>query len=133
MFNDDWHADHLGLGVKMNLATAFLVGLGLAARSKVGCAIGGPDSNLVVFLAGFVEIIRAEIAKHLDWKLITQLNPTVALAAATTTRNFAQGHINLVSSAILGFLLFLTGRFKFTRFATYIPTSVPESFMSCVG
>ena len=62
MFSDDWHAAHRGLGVKMNLFTASIMGVLLAGASKVKVAIGGPDLNPVVFLGGFVTTIAEELA-----------------------------------------------------------------------
>eukprot|EP00928_Gymnodinium_smaydae_P032492 TRINITY_DN23520_c0_g1_i1.p1 TRINITY_DN23520_c0_g1~~TRINITY_DN23520_c0_g1_i1.p1 ORF type:complete len:1437 (+),score=303.86 TRINITY_DN23520_c0_g1_i1:268-4311(+) len=38
-----------------------------------------------------------------------------------------------VSSAILGLLFFFLGRFKATSYVSYVPTSVMEAFLSCVG
>jgi len=65
MFNDPHNARHRGLGVKMNLSTAMLVGLLLALVSKVPVAIGGPDLNPVIFCASFVSVISGDIAEQL--------------------------------------------------------------------
>merc|ERR1719424_1233278 len=64
MFEHDWNAQHRGLAVKMNLSTAFFVGLILACFSKVPVAIGGPDLNPVVFLGMFIGTIAEELAKE---------------------------------------------------------------------
>lgn len=64
MFEHDWNAQHRGLAVKMNLSTAFFVGLLLAFFSKVPVAIGGPDLNPVVFLGMFISTIAEELAKE---------------------------------------------------------------------
>ncbi|CAK0863263.1 unnamed protein product [Prorocentrum cordatum] len=37
------------------------------------------------------------------------------------------------SSALLGLLLFLAGRFNLSRYVNYVPTSISEAFLSCVG
>mmetsp|Transcript_62254 Transcript_62254/g.114355 ORF Transcript_62254/g.114355 Transcript_62254/m.114355 type:complete len:1451 (-) Transcript_62254:247-4599(-) len=39
----------------------------------------------------------------------------------------------MVSSAILGTFYFVLGKFKITRFVSYVPTSVQEAFLSCIG
>lgn len=65
MFEDDYNSRHRGLGVKMNLCSALIMGLLLSAFSKVGCAIGGPDLNPVVFLGMFVQGISTSVAKQL--------------------------------------------------------------------
>ena len=39
----------------------------------------------------------------------------------------------MVSSAALGFMFFMSGKFHLTRYASYVPTCVMEAFMSCVG
>jgi len=62
MFSDDWHGMHRGLGVKMNLSTAFIMGTLLAGASKVKVAIGGPDLNPTVFIGGFITTIAKELA-----------------------------------------------------------------------
>eukprot|EP00928_Gymnodinium_smaydae_P002165 TRINITY_DN10765_c0_g2_i4.p1 TRINITY_DN10765_c0_g2~~TRINITY_DN10765_c0_g2_i4.p1 ORF type:complete len:1488 (+),score=352.65 TRINITY_DN10765_c0_g2_i4:76-4539(+) len=68
MFTDPWNAEHRGLGVKMNLGTALVVGLLCAKFSKVGVCIGGPDLNPVVFLGMFVATIAEELEKKHDLK-----------------------------------------------------------------
>merc|ERR1719487_2878022 len=66
MFSDDWNSMHRGLGVKMNLATALIMGLILAGASKLNVAIGGPDLNPVVFIGGFINTIAKELATDLN-------------------------------------------------------------------
>mmetsp|Transcript_1723 Transcript_1723/g.3188 ORF Transcript_1723/g.3188 Transcript_1723/m.3188 type:complete len:1472 (-) Transcript_1723:364-4779(-) len=39
----------------------------------------------------------------------------------------------MFSSAVLGTLYFVLGKFKITRFVSYVPTSVQEAFLSCIG
>lgn len=38
-----------------------------------------------------------------------------------------------VSSALLAMCFFLVGRFNFARYASFVPTSISEAFLSCVG
>jgi MFS superfamily sulfate permease-like transporter/Ca2+-binding EF-hand superfamily protein/CRP-like cAMP-binding protein len=38
-----------------------------------------------------------------------------------------------VSSLVLGVLFFSLGRFKMTRLVSFVPTSITEAFMSCIG
>eukprot|EP00930_Biecheleria_cincta_P041895 TRINITY_DN28797_c0_g1_i1.p1 TRINITY_DN28797_c0_g1~~TRINITY_DN28797_c0_g1_i1.p1 ORF type:complete len:1451 (+),score=263.61 TRINITY_DN28797_c0_g1_i1:127-4353(+) len=163
LFSDEWHAQHRPLGVKMNLATASFVGLALSCFSGIPVAIGGPDLNPVVFLAGFVETIGEQIAKEIGLSYPSSgsrrlhdcgiSNGVRCLAAATT--EFCTGYhlashpaecadyhsqfrptvifTVMVSSAILGLIFFCLGRFKLTNFVGCVPTSVMEAFLSCVG
>ena len=39
----------------------------------------------------------------------------------------------MISTIILGTLFFLLGRFRLTKAVQYVPTSVIEAFLSCVG
>jgi len=170
MFSDDHNLPHRALGVKMNLCTAFITGMLLACKSKVGVAIGGPDLNPVVFLGGFVSVMSESIAKQvglgddypgssrrlLDEYSTPQLRHLGGGGGGSDvdfctpggyheSKNFAECvdyHEQLrataifataVSSGILGLLYFLLGHFKVTRLVSYVPTSVQEAFLSCIG
>eukprot|EP00928_Gymnodinium_smaydae_P046818 TRINITY_DN3120_c0_g1_i2.p1 TRINITY_DN3120_c0_g1~~TRINITY_DN3120_c0_g1_i2.p1 ORF type:complete len:1305 (-),score=253.39 TRINITY_DN3120_c0_g1_i2:1124-4846(-) len=162
MFSDEWHAQHRSLGVSMNLATATLLGLILALRSKIGVAIGGPDLNPVVFLAGFVEVIGVDLAHQLGLDhpaaADRRLGGTFARFLGGTSSygtEFCTGkdlivhaeecqsyHAQLratvifttaVSSLLLAVVFLIIGRLRVARFVSYVPTCIMEAFLSCVG
>ena len=47
IFSDNWNSSDRGLGVKMLLSTALIIGVLLAEAPKVNEAIGGPDPSPV--------------------------------------------------------------------------------------
>eukprot|EP00931_Biecheleriopsis_adriatica_P043689 TRINITY_DN24965_c0_g1_i1.p1 TRINITY_DN24965_c0_g1~~TRINITY_DN24965_c0_g1_i1.p1 ORF type:complete len:1445 (+),score=305.67 TRINITY_DN24965_c0_g1_i1:40-4374(+) len=63
MFDDD-HTEHRAIGVKINLATAWIFGLLLACCSRIRVAIGGPDLNPIVFLANMISAVSVDLAKQ---------------------------------------------------------------------
>jgi SulP family sulfate permease len=161
MFEDDWNTRHRGLAVKMNLATAMLAGLVLAFFSRVPVAIGGPDLNPVVFLGMFVTTIAEDLANQLGLDLPESAHRRLGESgASSSSSDFCNGadyissdggilanacdsyHDQLrattiftvaLSSAMLGCLFFVLGRFKLTRFVSFIPTNIMEAFLSCIG
>jgi MFS superfamily sulfate permease-like transporter len=66
MFSDPWHQKLRVMGVRMNLATAGIMGVVISSVSNVGCGIGGSDLNPVVFLGSMVQTIGAEISRNVD-------------------------------------------------------------------
>eukprot|EP00927_Polykrikos_kofoidii_P077220 TRINITY_DN74187_c0_g1_i1.p1 TRINITY_DN74187_c0_g1~~TRINITY_DN74187_c0_g1_i1.p1 ORF type:complete len:1361 (+),score=210.65 TRINITY_DN74187_c0_g1_i1:155-4237(+) len=148
MFNETPNKRHRGLGVKMNLGTAMIFGLLLAFKSKVGVAIGGPDLNPVVFIATFVETISRHIADDLDLVYPDAKDKTSDFCYdggahfASNEAMCQQYHDQLrattifavsVSTLVLGLIYAGFGYFKMTRFVSYVPTSIQEAFLSCVG
>jgi len=175
MFGEDHIAKHRGLGVKMNLSTAMLMGLLLAVVSKIPVAIGGPDLNPVIFIASFITVIAKDLAGQLGLpnypvsdhrrlsftlghampgpgELIRRLGSggtstsadvwCEGAAWASYSSLCEEYHDSLratviftvaCSSAILGLLFFVLGRFRLTKFVSFVPTSVMEAFLSCVG
>jgi MFS superfamily sulfate permease-like transporter/CRP-like cAMP-binding protein/Ca2+-binding EF-hand superfamily protein len=151
MFEDRSLAMHRGLGVKMCLSTAFFTGTMLAFRSEIPVAIGGTDLNPVVFLGGFVVTIAEKLKEDLDipdpadWKGFGAKDGAVLCQGDHYTQYMAecdeyQDKVRAtviftvtVSSAILGTIFFCLGRFKATRYVSYVPTSIMEAFLSCVG
>ena len=161
MFSDDWNKEHRALGVKMNLATAFFVGVVLAQRSGTPVAIGGPDLNPVVFVGGCIDTIAERIADDLGFNYPARRLGTCGCASpeAAEPRRLGSGfctgsHLaqhaadcasyheqlrataiwsTMVSSAVLGLLFFCMGRFRPAQLGTYVPTCVTEAFLSCVG
>lgn len=177
MFQDSWNDRHRGLGVKMNLSTALVVGLLLSGLSKVKVSIGGPDLNPVVFLGMFVGTISEEIAQEVAmsaeftypggrrlqscnaneyWQLLESDGLLRSLGSgskekvAWCTGTHYQNHMNecddyherlrataifsvACSSAIMMLIFLVLGKFKLTKFVSYIPTSVMEAFLSCIG
>jgi len=149
MFYDDSLAIHRGLGVKMCLSTAFFTGLMLAWQSRIGVAIGGTDLNPVVFLGGMVTSISESIQAD-----IGLVSPTRRLGSSGGAVTCMGEHYLLhradcdlfhekvratviftvtFTSFLLGLIFFGLGRFKATRLVTYVPTSIMEAFLSCVG
>jgi MFS superfamily sulfate permease-like transporter/CRP-like cAMP-binding protein len=170
MFEDEWNARHRGLGVKMNLATAFIVGTILTCFSKVPVAIGGPDLNPTVFVGMLAQTIAKEIAgthglgdvypsagkacpgapklAFCEGGAFTSQDSIVPddLADFADAASYAAAcdayHEELratvmftvsVTSALLGLILVILGRFKLTRFLSYIPTNIMEAFLACIG
>jgi len=156
LFSSEWHVQHRALGVKMNLATAFFVGLALSLMSGIPVAIGGPDLNPVVFLGGFVELIGQTIADELGLEHPDNDNHRRLGDGGTSSgTSFCLGqhlgenldacaeyHERLratvifataASSLTLGLCFFCIGHFKLTRLASYLPQSIVEAFLSCVG
>jgi len=157
MFYDDHNSKHRALGVRMNLATAMISGFLLARFSGVPVAIGGPDLNPVVFIGIFVDTLAEEIAtqSNLEYPEERRLRGIGRLLAGGSTTEFCTGdhlkyHVEdceqyhdelfattvfavMVSSASLTFLMIGGGITKLTRFVNFIPTSVMEAFLSCVG
>mmetsp|Transcript_103888 Transcript_103888/g.300473 ORF Transcript_103888/g.300473 Transcript_103888/m.300473 type:complete len:1397 (-) Transcript_103888:30-4220(-) len=149
------NARHRALAVKMNMCTSWTVGLALAAFCNIRVAIGGPDLTPIVFIAGFIAEMSKDIAQQLQLEYpVAQLSSASAhednhasewCVGAHAEAHFAECadyHEQLrstvvfavaVSSAALGLLFFLSGRFNFTRYASYVPTCVMEAFLSCVG
>eukprot|EP00440_Ansanella_granifera_P063965 gb/GFBE01069349.1/.p1 GENE.gb/GFBE01069349.1/~~gb/GFBE01069349.1/.p1 ORF type:complete len:1475 (+),score=346.26 gb/GFBE01069349.1/:1-4425(+) len=155
MFTDDFNASHRALGVKMNLSTALIMGLVVAFFSKVRVGIGGPDLNPVVFFATFVDVLGPEIAAQLELEFPSGRRLARGLASSYSTVEFCVGshladneakclawHEQLrattifaafVSSAILGIIFFVLGKAQLTKYVSYVPTSVQEAFLSCIG
>lgn len=165
LFSDGWHESHRALGVKMNLSTACFVGLALAGFSKVPVAIGGPDLNPTVFLAGFVEVMALSIAEELGFGDEYPSDGARRLSLDATTRRLGSSgssessfcvddHLasfseqcdeyqaqvrataifaTAASSAVLAIVFLILGKLELTRFASYVPMSVMEAFLSCVG
>lgn len=145
IFTDDGHYRHRGLGIKLSLATAMIMGLLLSLTSNVDIAIGGPDMNAVIFISGFVERISKEIRSQLD----------LVPGDAGPDKNFCVGdHYQLrqvdcddyheqlrattifsvtASSAALAFVFLFLGVFKLTKYVAYVPTSIVDAFLSCMG
>jgi len=166
MFYDPWHKQHVGLGIKMNLGTAMIVGFLLSTFSKVNVAIGGPDLNPVVFIGGFVNTMAPKIAKTCNLvypskssrRLLEDVLDLVHdrnLAAKKSYPEFCIGnhltnnaamcecyHESLrattifavaFSSACLGLTYFCLGKFKLSKYVNFVPTSIMEAFLSCIG
>jgi len=152
MFSDDHNQQHRALSVKMNLATAFIIGLLLAVASGVPVAIGGPDLTPVVFLGVFVDKMATHIAGELGLEYPT--DGARRLAPSSAAEFCTGGHLSThveacdayhrqlrataifataVSSAALAALFLAMGRFRFSRHVSYLPTSIMEAFLSCVG
>jgi len=153
MFSDDHNKEHRALGVKMNLASAFIIGLLLACTSKVRVAIGGPDLTPVVFLGVFVDTMATAIAGEQNLvypeatgRRLAAGGPAAEFCIGEHRQDYAEAcdtyHAQLrattvfataVSSAALGVVFFCLGRFRLSRHVSYLPTSIMEAFLSCVG
>mmetsp|Transcript_63587 Transcript_63587/g.176865 ORF Transcript_63587/g.176865 Transcript_63587/m.176865 type:complete len:1420 (-) Transcript_63587:166-4425(-) len=150
MFNAPHLAKHVGLGVKMNIATAMICGLILARCSKVCVAIGGPDLNPVVFIATIIESLSASIADELALDYPSRrlggssaaLDGPIFCAEVPETPDCTEFHETLrattvfsvaVSTALLGLIFCILGNLRLTSLVSYVPTSVMEAFLSCVG
>jgi MFS superfamily sulfate permease-like transporter len=160
MFAADHNAQHRALGVKMNLGSAFVTGLALSSFSRVPVAIGGPDLNPVVFLGGFVDVIAEHIAKDnnlqypdasgrrlSDWRLLGGSSSSgvefcIGQHLADHLSDCEAYHEELrattifsvaISSALLGFCYFTLGKLHLTRVVRYLPSSIMEAFLSCIG
>jgi MFS superfamily sulfate permease-like transporter len=124
-------------------------GLLLAWQSEIAVAIGGTDLNPVVFLGGFVVTIAEKIQDD-----IGLIAPGRRLGdssdAVMCEGDHYIAHKNdcdefheqvratvifavTVSSAILGILFYSLGKFRATRYVSYVPTSIMDAFLSCVG
>jgi len=162
IFSDTHNRMHVPLAIKMNLSTSFVIGLLCAVCSKVPVAIGGPDINPAVFLGLFVEAIAPAIAEELGMVypesassgrrlmgLASGRKLLVASADFCTGAHEAQFkeqcqeyHDQLTATAIfavamstvvMGLVFFTLGSFKLTRYMAYVPTSIMEAFLACVG
>jgi len=159
MFEADHHQQHRALAVKMNLATAVVVGLLLSVTSKIKVAIGGPDLNPVVFLGGFISTMSG----YLSDEIIEEYRETIdtgddesCLAPVTTYTMDMLCDLDItpdpffcdkyhrqlratvifttaVSSMLFAVLFIGLGRLRLTRLVSYIPTSIMEAFLSCIG
>lgn len=164
IFAADHHKQHRALGVKMTLASAFIMGSLLAGLSRIPVAIGGTDLNPVVFLGDFVTVMAREIAGSLgleypksDYRRLDEGGALERLLGPSSgsTPEFCVGrHLEThraacdeyqeqlrattifavaVSSALLGVVYFCLGRFRLTRYVNFLPTSITEAFLSCIG
>jgi MFS superfamily sulfate permease-like transporter/Ca2+-binding EF-hand superfamily protein/CRP-like cAMP-binding protein len=150
MFYDDHLAKHRGLGVKMCLSTAFFTGTILATRSEIAVAIGGTDLNPVVFLGAMITVMAEAIQDDMGLvspgrRLGSSDDGPVMCSGDDTVNSAADCELFhekirataiftvTISSLILSILFFGLGRFKATRYVTYVPTSIMEAFLSCVG
>eukprot|EP00448_Togula_jolla_P031602 CAMPEP_0170632104 /NCGR_PEP_ID=MMETSP0224-20130122/35076_1 /TAXON_ID=285029 /ORGANISM="Togula jolla, Strain CCCM 725" /LENGTH=1405 /DNA_ID=CAMNT_0010960647 /DNA_START=23 /DNA_END=4240 /DNA_ORIENTATION=+ len=161
LFSDDANRKHRALGVKMFLAPAAFFGVLLALRSGIPVAIGGPDLTPAVFLAGIVTTFAKEIAlrqnlnypiRRLDEGAERMLGGLASEAAAedfcirehlaSNTAACEAYHESLLATSIvtvtittaaLGLVFFLLGKFGLARYLSYMPTSVTEAFLACVG
>mmetsp|Transcript_63589 Transcript_63589/g.176882 ORF Transcript_63589/g.176882 Transcript_63589/m.176882 type:complete len:1421 (-) Transcript_63589:166-4428(-) len=150
MFNAPHLAKHVGLGVKMNISTAAIVGFILAMFSNIRVAIGGPDLNPVVFIAAIIENLSASIAEELALDYPSRRlggssaasDGPVFCAEVPETPDCTEFHETLrattvfsvaVSTALLGLIFCILGNLRLTSLVSYVPTSVMEAFLSCVG
>jgi len=158
IFSDDHHRMHVPLAIKMNLSTSFIIGLLCAFCSKVPVAIGGPDINPAVFLGLFVEAMAPAIAKDVfltypssdgrrledDYCKLARpseefcVGQHAALCAPqcqdyhdqlTATTTFAIA----VSTLVMGIVFLTMGTLKLTRYMAFVPTTIMEAFLACVG
>mmetsp|Transcript_40459 Transcript_40459/g.93012 ORF Transcript_40459/g.93012 Transcript_40459/m.93012 type:complete len:1420 (+) Transcript_40459:129-4388(+) len=160
IFSDDHNRMHVPLAIKINLSTAFLIGILCAVCSKVPVAIGGPDINPAVFLGLFVEAIAPAIAEDLglvypESSARRLMDLASGRALLISSAEFCTGqhevafrdecqqyHDQLtattifaiaVSTVVMGLVFFMLGSFKLTRYMAYVPTSIMEAFLACVG
>ena len=76
---------------------------------------GGSDSDFCTDSMAHHYHMEAECAEYHGSVLATTIFATIA------------------SSALLGIMYFGPGQFRMTRYVSYVPTSVQEAFLSCVG
>eukprot|EP00971_Amphidinium_carterae_P159860 3169368-Amphidinium_carterae.1 len=139
MFYDPWHKKLAPLGVKMNLGTAMIAGMIEIAAEEIAADVGlvYPEVDRRRRLGGFsplqslrqlagsydVEFCEGSHLKYHEQECddyMVQLKATV-------------GFIVFISTAVLGLVYFLLGSLKVTRYVSYLPTSVVEAFLSCIG
>lgn len=156
IFMDAGHKQHRGLGINMALGTATLLGFLLAINSKVPIAIGGPDMNPVIFVGVYVTKISEELCSQMSLSADGSISSSSRrLGSQGPVKDFCTGahydayqtdcdeyHKTLratvifavtVSSGILAVVLILLGGFKLTRYVAYVPTSIVDAFLSCMG
>jgi len=158
MFMDPGHKRHRALAIKMNLGTAMVMGLLLSSFSKVPVAIGGPDMNPVIFSGVFVQRISEDLLKQLNLeadpskysddsrRLGASKGPSYSFCVddhlAAYEHECEEYHAQLratvifaisVSSGILALLFLGLGALKLTRYVAYVPTSIVDAFLSCMG
>lgn len=159
IFSEEKHSDHRALGVKMCLVAAFVAGGLMSICSGIPVAIGGTDLNPAVFYGDFVIAIATELSKQLqldgydyaDWEGSSGRR----LAKVDKTKYFCKGghlaqfanecatyHEELrattifavaFSTLLLAILWTVLGKLKLTRYVSYMPYSISEAFLACVG
>ncbi|CAL1139877.1 unnamed protein product, partial [Cladocopium goreaui] len=157
IFSEERHSDHRALGVKMCLAAAFVSGGLMSICSGIPIAIGGTDLNPAVFYGDFVVAIANAISADLglDDYSYDDYSGGRRLAKKDKTKYFCKGtHKSLhqsecetyheelratvifsvaLSTLLLALLWSVLGKLKLTRYVGYMPYSISEAFLACVG
>jgi hypothetical protein len=148
IFSEAGHKKHVGLGIKMCLASAAVLGLTLSFHSKLPVAMGGPDMNAVIFIGGFVEKISKDLSEQLHLtKSHSGMGPEDYyfckddhLASNQAACNDYHDQLRAttifaasVSSGVLGIIFLTLGGLKITRYISYMPSSIVDAFLSCMG
>jgi len=157
IFSEERHSDHRALGVKMCLAAAFVSGGLMSICSGIPIAIGGTDLNPAVFYGDFVVAIANAISADLglDDYSYDDYSGGRRLAKQDKTKYFCKGtHKSLhqsecetyheelratvifsvaLSTLLLALLWSVLGKLKLTRYVGYMPYSISEAFLACVG
>eukprot|EP00928_Gymnodinium_smaydae_P099586 TRINITY_DN9547_c0_g1_i1.p1 TRINITY_DN9547_c0_g1~~TRINITY_DN9547_c0_g1_i1.p1 ORF type:complete len:1303 (-),score=213.68 TRINITY_DN9547_c0_g1_i1:1048-4380(-) len=156
MFENKWNESLRGMAVKMNLGSGMITGFAMAWKSGIPVAISGPDLNPVVFLGIFISTISQDIGKQLrldypevqiDHRRRLGDEDTSAFCSwpdmsqdvrATCDEYYAQVLATTVFTVTVTTLLFACifctlGAKKLSSYVSFVPTSVMEAFLSCVG
>ncbi|CAJ1384837.1 unnamed protein product [Effrenium voratum] len=160
IFAEQKHATHRALGVKMCLVAAFVSGMLMSIFSGIPVAIGGTDLNPAVFYGLFVEVIGQELTNQLGLANTASASYTTTpagrlLAKSDDSKYFCTGSHQVAfelecasyhkqlrattifsvafSTLILAILWTVLGKLKLTRIVSYMPYSISEAFLACVG
>ena len=156
MFSEERNAAHRALGVKMCLAASFIGGGLMSVFSGIPVAIGGTDLNPAVFYGDWVITISSELTRSLALEDFEGYSSSSRrLKKSDPTKYFCKGdhlmanpqecesyHAQLrattifavaFSTLLLAILWMLLGKLKLTRYVSYMPYSISEAFLACVG
>eukprot|EP00929_Paragymnodinium_shiwhaense_P117322 TRINITY_DN8778_c0_g3_i2.p1 TRINITY_DN8778_c0_g3~~TRINITY_DN8778_c0_g3_i2.p1 ORF type:complete len:1471 (-),score=381.96 TRINITY_DN8778_c0_g3_i2:350-4762(-) len=146
IFYDGWNARHIGIAVKAALISGFVLGAIMSLLSNVPIAVGGPDMNAVIFVGDFVHNICVYIAEDLGLQYPDGPGNGVYFCEkehlyaypdecekyhkqVRATSLFSIVFASLATAAVFGII----GSRNLTRFVNYVPTSIVDAFLSCMG
>lgn len=111
--------DFLPAGVSMQIFSVMIGCAFYAAFSGCKASIAGPDINPALFFALIVESIQlGSDTDHMPE--IESILPTVILAIC-------------ICSLLIGSIFLALGHFKLTRIVQYLPASLLNGFLACIG
>ncbi|CAE7368516.1 unnamed protein product [Symbiodinium microadriaticum] len=157
IFSEQRNAAHRALGVKMCLAASFIGGGLMSVFSGIPVAIGGTDLNPAVFYGDWVITISDDLTRQLgledsasytdsSGRLLKKEDPTKYFCRGDHLLAYPQEcesyHAQLratiifsvaFSTLLLAIVWTVLGKLKLTRYVSYMPYSISEAFLACVG